>query len=172
MLFLVNAIVMGFAVVILEATFSAAAFARPRHTGMLASLAGVVNWIAVGWCVLRLIEVAVAGKLALVLTPKGMLFLAEVVLMLAGAAVLWSPARRARPMWQVRAAILFILGGALFRVNTYMVAFNPGPNYSYFPALPELLITFGLIASEIAVYIAAVKTFPILSGAAPAAARG
>jgi Ni/Fe-hydrogenase subunit HybB-like protein len=74
-------------------------------------------------------------------------------------------------MWQVRAAILLFLAGALFRVNTYMVAFSPGPHWSYFPALPELLITFGIIAFEVVLYIVAVKTFPILSGAAPAAAQ-
>ena len=52
-----------------------------------------------------------------------------------------------------------------------MVAFSPGPHWSYFPALPELLITFGIVAFEVVLYIVAVKTFPILSGAAPAAAQ-
>ncbi len=68
----------------------------------------------------------------------------------------------------MRAAILLLLGCALFRVNTYMVAFSPGQNYSYFPAIPELLITFGIIALEVILYIVAVKRFPILGGAAPA----
>ena len=74
-------------------------------------------------------------------------------------------------MWQVRAAILLFLAGALFRFNTYLVAFRPGPHWSYFPTVPELLITFGIFAFEVALYLAAVKTFPILSGAAPAAAQ-
>jgi Ni/Fe-hydrogenase subunit HybB-like protein len=58
----------------------------------------------------------------------------------------------------------------LHRVNTYLVAFNPGSNYSYFPAVPELLITFGVIAAEVAIYVAVVKTFPILQGRVPAKA--
>ena len=73
----------------------------------------------------------------------------------------------------VHAAILAwaVLGGALFRVNTYLVAFQPGERWSYFPAIPELLITFGIIALEVALYIAAVKRFPILSGVPATPAR-
>jgi Ni/Fe-hydrogenase subunit HybB-like protein len=59
----------------------------------------------------------------------------------------------------------------LFRINTYLVAFNPGDNWSYFPTLPELLITFGIIAAEVAIYIAVVKTFPILGGASRSPVR-
>ena len=44
-------------------------------------------------------------------------------------------------------------------------------NYHYFPSAPELLITFGIIAAEVAIYIAVVKTFPILGGSGPGPAR-
>ena len=93
--------------------------------------------------------------------------MAEVLLPLAAAAILLSERRR-QAMWQVRGAILLFLGAALHRVDTYLVAFRPGSAFSYFPAVPELLITFGIIAAEVAIYIAVVKTFPILEGPAPA----
>jgi len=97
--------------------------------------------------------------------------LVEVGLHLAGALLLWSPAGRASPRTQVQAAMLLLLGGTAFRINTYWIAYNPGPNWSYFPAVPELFITFGIVALELALYIAAVKIFPILSGGhAPAPA--
>ena len=168
LLFLVNCIVMGYSVVALEATFSSVVFRRPRHTAMLASLSNITAWIALGWVIFRLLVVAIDGELGLVASPKGMLFLGESVLILAGVAILFSAERRARSEWQVRAGILMLAGCALFRVNTYMVAFTPGPNYSYFPAVPELLITFGIMAFEVLLYIIAVKRFPILGGAAPA----
>ena len=60
--------------------------------------------------------------------------------------------------------MLLVLGGAVYRLNIYLVAFRPGQNWSYFPAVPELLITFGIVAAEIALYVAVVKTFPILAG--------
>ena len=138
---------------------------------MLASLSHVAAWVALFWVAFRLVEVAVAGKLPLVASATGIAFLAEILLAVAGAAILLSEERRARPVWQVRAAILLLLAGSLFRFNTYLVAFRPGSHWSYFPTVPELLITFGIVALEVVLYIAAVKTFPILSGAAPAAAQ-
>jgi Ni/Fe-hydrogenase subunit HybB-like protein len=170
LLFLVNCIIMGFAVVVLEATFSAMAFHRQRETVMLASLSHVAAWVAVGWATFRIVEVALRGKLGYLASGYGVAFLAEVGLLLIGAGILLSENRRSRAVWQVRAAIILLLGTALHRVNTYLVAFRPGPSYSYFPAVPELLITFGIIAAEVAIYIAVVKTFPILHGQAPAKA--
>ena len=43
------------------------------------------------------------------------------------------------------------------------MAFNPGPNWSYFPSVGEILITVGLVAGEIMLYILIVKIFPILT---------
>jgi Ni/Fe-hydrogenase subunit HybB-like protein len=167
LLFVVNCILIGFAVVVLEATFSAAAFGRPRETAMLASLSRVAAWVAVGWSIFRVGEAALAGKLGYLNSGYGIAFMAEVLLPLAAAAILLSE-RRHRAVWQVRGAILLFLGAALHRVDTYLVAFRPGSAFSYFPAVPELLITFGIIAAEVAIYIAVVKTFPILEGPAPA----
>lgn len=171
LLFLVNCIIIGYSVVILEATFSAVAFKRHRETAMLAALSKVAAWIALCWGAFRILEVAVAGELGLIASPKGLLFLTEVVLTLAGAAILFSEERRRQAPYQVRAAILLLLGGVMHRISTYMVAFSPGENYVYFPSLPELLITFGIIAAEIAIYLAVVKTFPILGGEARASVR-
>lgn len=170
-LFLVNCIVIGYAVVVLESSFSTAVFGRSRETRMLASLSRVAAWVALFWVAFRLVEVAVAGKLPLVASATGIAFLGEILILVAGAWILLSEERRAQSVWQVRAAILLFVAGALFRINTYIVAFNPGPHWSYLPTLPELLITFGIVAFEIVLYIAAVKTFPILSGAAPGAAQ-
>jgi Ni/Fe-hydrogenase subunit HybB-like protein len=170
-LFLVNCIVIGYAVVVLESSFSRAVFGRKRETAMLASLSHVAAWVALFWVAFRLVEVAVAGKLPLIASATGIAFLGEILILAVGALILLSKQRRAQPMWQVRAAILLLLAGALFRVNTYLVAFSPGPHWSYFPTLPELLITFGIVAFEILLYIAAVKTLPILSGTASPAAE-
>jgi Ni/Fe-hydrogenase subunit HybB-like protein len=172
-LFLVSCLVMGYGIVVCEAAFSAKAFGRPRETAMLSRLGGVAMWVALFWAVFRLGEVALAGELGLLASGLGVVFVAEVAMHLAAAVVLMSAARRADPVWQVRAGILLILAGMGFRINTYLVAFNPGDHWRYFPAIPELLITFGIVAAELALYIWAVKTFPILAGrsAQVAAAR-
>ncbi|HMD34873.1 MAG TPA: hypothetical protein VKH42_07890, partial [Vicinamibacterales bacterium] len=64
----------------------------------------------------------------------------------------------------VRAALVMLFAGALFRFDTYLVAFTPGAHWSYFPSVTEILITVGLVAAEIVAYVVIVKTFPILSG--------
>jgi Ni/Fe-hydrogenase subunit HybB-like protein len=57
-----------------------------------------------------------------------------------------------------------IFAGALFRFDTFLVAFTPGSNWAYFPSVPEMAVTVGLVAFEVLAYIVIVKTFPILSG--------
>ena len=63
-----------------------------------------------------------------------------------------------------RGAMCIALAGALYRFDTYLVGFQPGPGWHYFPSVAELFITIGLVAIELAIYIAVVKRFPILGG--------
>jgi Ni/Fe-hydrogenase subunit HybB-like protein len=57
-----------------------------------------------------------------------------------------------------------MFGGAVYRFDTYLVAFMPGAHWSYFPSVTEMLITVGLVSAELMAYIAIVKLFPILAG--------
>ncbi len=170
-LFLVSALIMGYGIVVIEATFSSWAFGRPRETEMLTKLSKVALWVGAFWVLFRLGEVALTGKLPLIASAKGAWFIAEVLLHLAAVVLLLSAARRASGVWQTRAGLLLVLGGTLYRVDTYLVGFMPGSNFSYFPALPEMFITIGFFAAEIALYIWAVRRFPFLSGHDAAAAR-
>lgn len=66
-------------------------------------------------------------------------------------------------------AMMLLLGGALYRFDTYLIAFNPGPGRAYFPAVPELFITVGFISAEVMGYIYFIRRFPFLPAEAPAA---
>jgi Ni/Fe-hydrogenase subunit HybB-like protein len=169
-LFLVSSLVMGYGIVVVEASYSAWAFGRPRETAMLARLAKVAMGVGAFWALFRLSEIAVAGKLPLLASGRGALVVLEIGLHAAAALVLVSAARRSNAVWQTRAGLLLVLGGALYRVDTYLVAFQPGANFAYFPALPEMAITIGFFAAEIALYVWAVRRFPFLAGH-PAPAR-
>ena len=57
-----------------------------------------------------------------------------------------------------------LLAGSLYRFDAYIVAYNPGENWSYFPSTLELLITLGVVGFEVFLYIVIVKRYPILSG--------
>ena len=169
-LFLVSSLVMGYGIVVVESTFSAWAFKRKPETEMLARLSKVALGVGAFWALFRVAEVAWSGELGLVAGPKGAWFVLEVALHLAAVVVLASAARRASGMWQARAGMLLVAGGALYRVNSYLIAFQPGGHFSYFPAVPEMAITVGLFSAEVALYIWAVRRFPILAGH-PAPAR-
>jgi len=161
---------MGYAVVIFESTLSSVAFKRPREGKLLAALGKVVVPFLWAWAGLRLVDLALRGKLALFAKPDGyvLLFLVEIALIVAPAVMLASPAKRADAGNLFRAALLMIFAGTLYRIDTFIVAFRPGAQYAYFPSLAEILATTGLVAIEILVYVFFVKRFPILTGAAPA----
>jgi Ni/Fe-hydrogenase subunit HybB-like protein len=170
LLFLVNCILMGYGAVVMEGHLAAKAFGRPAETRMLGRLAKVAYFVAIGWLAFRLIDVVVAGDLRYLASGLGVAFVIETLILVAAIVVLASEKSRMSSGGQFRAALLLLLAGTVFRVNVYLVAFQPGANWSYFPALPELLVTFGIIAAEIAIYVYVVRTFPVLSGA-PQATR-
>jgi len=163
-LFLVNCIIMGYGVVVLESHGAASAFGVRRETGMLASLAKVAMGVAWFFVAFRVVDVALRGQLGALASWYGLAVLVELGLLVAGAVILMSDAKRRSPRQQVLAALLLVLGGTVYRFNVYLVGFRPGSHWTYFPAVPELLITFGIVAAEIALYVAAVRTFPILAG--------
>ena len=172
LLFLISCLAMGYAVVVFESTLSSVAFKRPREGTMLAGLGKAVVPFLWAWAGIRLVDIALRGKLALFAKPDGyvLLFLVEMALVVVPAILLASPARRADPGALFRAAILMILAGTLYRIDTFIVAYRPGAQYAYFPSVVEILATAGLVAIEILVYVYFVKRFPILTGAAPARA--
>ena len=90
--------------------------------------------------------------------------LVELALFVLAGVLLATDAQRRAPANLFRAALVLLLAGAIYRFDVFLVAFQPGPHWSYFPNLTEILITTGLVAGEIAGYILLIKVFPILGG--------
>lgn len=175
LLFLVTCLIMGYAVVIFESAVSSVAFKRARETKMLADLSWVMVFVLAVFLTLRLGDLALRGRLPLVLAGdvQSFFFLVEIALFLAPAILLLPKARRENAGVQFRAAAMMMLAGTLYRFNVYLVGYNPGGGWSYFPSVPEMYITVGLIAFEVMAYVYIVKRYPILGGAAAVAeARG
>jgi Ni/Fe-hydrogenase subunit HybB-like protein len=93
-------------------------------------------------------------------------------LFLAPALLLLSRRWRMNPGIELIAAILMMLAGSLYRFDTFLVGFRPGPGWSYFPTVPEMLVTIGLVSFEVLAYLFVVKTFPIIHSGTPAPAAG
>ena len=174
LLFLVGCVGMGYAAVVVEATFSARAFGRPVERRMLASLAPVMAFAAAAFAVVRVVDVAARGRLGLALAADRHAALFWLEVLLASYAAVRLAARRTGedPGALLRAAALLAAGGALYRLDVYLVAFDPGNGWRYFPSVGEIAITLAIMAVETMIYVFAVRTFPILAApraAAPAA---
>ncbi|KAA0256068.1 Ni/Fe-hydrogenase cytochrome b subunit [Acidobacteria bacterium ACD] len=173
LLFLVSCLGMGYAVVVFESMLSAALLKRPRETRMLADLSKTMNAVLVGFVVLRFLDLLVRGRLGLMFAVDrhALFFWVETVLFLLPVVLLRSARLREDAGNLFRAAMVMMFAGTLYRFDTYLVAFHPGSQWTYFPSAPEILITVGVVALEVIAYVVIVKNFPILSGAPrPAAA--
>jgi len=168
-LYLISCIGMGYAVVVMESTLSSRAFGRRREDKMLASLSGVVSFVLFLFVAFRLGDLFLRGRGPLMISEGylSVMFWLEIALFLVPAVMLAGSRGRARIGTMFRAGIMIALGGSLYRFDSYLVAFNPGPGWAYFPSVPETVITLGLVAMEIMIFVMLVKSFPILSGTSP-----
>lgn len=165
-IFLLSCLSMGYAVVVFESAFSAMALKRSPETKMLASLAAAIVPVQIVVVAMRTADIFVRGQAGLLFAwnVRSALVWLEIALFAAPIVMLFSGENRRNLARLVRAAMVMMFAGALYRFDVYLVAFMPGAHWSYFPSVPELLVTVGLVAFEIAAYILIVKSFPILAG--------
>ncbi len=170
LLFLISCVAMGYGVVAMESTLATSVFKRPRETRLLARMAVVPAWLVVVYLILRLGDIVLRGRMGLAFHAniQAFMFWVEMALFIGGAAMLFSPKFKDTAKGQFQASMAVVLAGAVYRMDTYLVAYNPGKNWAYFPAVPELLITVGVVALEIMAYLYIVKRYPILGGVAAA----
>jgi Ni/Fe-hydrogenase subunit HybB-like protein len=160
--FLLSALAMGFAVTAVESIASSYFFRRPYETPMLANLARVTAGVVAAYLVLRLADLLYRG--APVLSSgflSGMFFL-ENLLYLVPLIFLVSPRTAQNLRVLFLAGLALLLAGAVYRFNAFLVGFSPGPGWCYFPAVPEIVITLGLVSLELMAYLYFVKRYPVL----------
>jgi Ni/Fe-hydrogenase subunit HybB-like protein len=165
LLFLISVIGMGYAVVVFESTLSSWLLRRPFETGMLGGLARIVAYITFVYLALRFGDLAARGALPLTVRSGWLSFCfwLETALFLVPALMALSGRVRANPGRLFQLAMMFLIGGALYRFDTYLVGFTSGPGWNYFPSITELFVTIGFISAEIMAYIYFIKRFPILT---------
>ena len=164
LLFLINCIYIGYSIAILESIISSHAFGRPFEVKELAGLASIIPWLTVLWLSVVIGDLAWRGQLgaALKFDFYSLFFLTEFLLVAIGSIILFNRKMRQSPRWLFITASFIVLGGALYRFNVYLIGFNPGKGWHYFPSFAELMITVGIVAFEILGYQVLVKIFPVL----------
>jgi Ni/Fe-hydrogenase subunit HybB-like protein len=166
LLFLLSCIAMGFGAVVMESALSAKFLGRKSETDMLAGLGFAMLPLLALYLGIRLIDLGVRGQFGALFAFDlySVMSLIELALFAAAGVMLLTDRQRRDAGNLFRAAMLLVLAGALYRFDVFLVAFQPGPNWSYFPSVTEILVTSGLVAGEIAGFIVLIKLFPIMAG--------
>jgi len=164
MLFLINCIYLGYAMVILESIVSSLVLEREYESDELAGLARLIPWLTVAWLAIRVGDLVQRDQLSAVFHGDfySGFFLAELFLMAFGSAPLFSGELRRSPRWLFISAAMMLLGGGLYRFNVYLIGFNPGAGWHYFPSFAEVMISVGIVALEVLCYQLLIKILPEL----------
>ena len=169
LLFLVSCIGMGYGAVVMEGAISSLWLNREPEREMLAGIGRTVMPVLVFYALLRVFDLVWRGQLnaLFALDHYSVMTLMELALFTAAPLMLLTDRQR-RDMGNLfRAAMVVLLAGSLYRIDTFLVAFNPGSHWFYFPSVGEIAITSGLVAIEVLGYIAIVRFFPILTAQRP-----
>jgi Ni/Fe-hydrogenase subunit HybB-like protein len=164
MLFLINCIYLGYAMVILESIIASRVLEREYERNELAGLARLIPWLTVLWLAIRVGDLVQRDQLSAVFHGDfySGFFLAEFFLMAFGSAPLFIGEQRRSPRLLFISAALMLLGGGLYRFNVYLIGFNPGTGWHYFPSFAEVMISVGIVALEVLAYQLLIKVLPEL----------
>ncbi|HEY0845754.1 MAG TPA: Ni/Fe-hydrogenase cytochrome b subunit [Noviherbaspirillum sp.] len=164
LLFLMTAVTTGFAIVIFECCLSASGFQQPLEMHLLSKMSKLMMWTVLAYVVIRFADLLVRGAIGNMFVPglKAFMFWIEMIAFIVPVALLWTESARNEPAKLFIAACCLMAGAFLLRVNAYFVGYETAPGWTYFPSVPEIMVTVGIIALEILGYILLVRTLPIL----------
>jgi Ni/Fe-hydrogenase subunit HybB-like protein len=174
LLFVGAALTMGYALVVVEATVISRSFRLPSEHALLSQLSKVVGGLLAGWLVVRWVDIVWRGALGDALEPSGLAlsFWFENALALFAVYAFLSPRARADEVMTFLGGIALMLYGFAYRINAYLIAYTPAVDgYSYFPSVPEFLVTLGVMSLEILLFLFFIKLFPVLHLPSRQAAR-
>ena len=164
LLYLLTAITMGYAVVLFESCVASSAERRRLEMHMLTPLAKVMLIFLAAYLVVRFGDLLVRGALSKAFVPsiEGLMFWLEMACFIAPLILIGAETNRRNPARLFLAGVLLMLGGALLRLNGFLIGYQTGDGFTYFPTLAEVLVTAGMFAVEILGYIVITRRFPVL----------
>ena len=162
--FLFTAFTMGFAIVAFESVLSSVTLIRPYETRILKGLCNIMVWVMIIFLGVRTVDLLRMGAwpLAFTFDTKAIAFWVEFLAGIAAIASLLPEANRANPRYVLLGATAMLLNGIMYRLNCYLVGYDPGQGWHYFPSTGEILVTLGIFSLEVILYLAFVKYLPVL----------
>jgi Ni/Fe-hydrogenase subunit HybB-like protein len=162
---LVSCLSMGYGAVVVLTSILKYTWNATTDRELFADMSKVNGGLLFLFALLRLGDIAVHGKLGYlgVFDFHLFFFLLEMALFLAPAFMFFSKKVQANEGRLFGAALLSILAGALWRVDVYLTAYNPGDGWEYMPSLGEITVTVGMAAVGMAVFILVSRLFPVVA---------
>jgi Ni/Fe-hydrogenase subunit HybB-like protein len=172
-LFLISCLSMGYGTVVVMVNILNVTWNAKRDQSLFASLSKVNGGLLFLYAALRLGEIVVHGKLRyLGFNGPTAWFVFEMALFLVPAFMFMS-AKVAQNRGQLfGAALLAVAAGSFYRVDTYLTMYRPvgwtsqGTPYqagwNYFPSIGETVVTIGMAAVGIAVFVLVSRLFPVV----------
>ena len=164
LIYLLSAIILGYGVVLFESCVAASAYRRQVEISMLNPMARVMLGIMGVYLLVRFADLIARGVLGQAFQPTfiALSFWIENACFIAPFLLIRSVEARRNPARLFLAGVAVMLGGILLRLNGFLIAFDTGPGWTYFPSVPELLVTIGIFAAEVLGYIVITRRFPVL----------
>jgi Ni/Fe-hydrogenase subunit HybB-like protein len=172
-LFLVSCLSMGYGTVVVLVNILRLGWNAKQDQKLFAEMSKVNAWLLLFYVALRLADIAWHGKLRFLgMNFPTLLFLAEMALFLAPALMFFSRKVQANQGRLFGAALLAVAAGAVYRVDTYLTMYRPAgwdsagaanpAGWDYFPSLGETIVTVGMAAIGMAVFIFVSRKFPVV----------
>jgi Ni/Fe-hydrogenase subunit HybB-like protein len=166
LLYLAAACLCGLGFVIFLLCIACLRYSRHLDITILNQLGNLLSWVCLGFLFLQCADLIFRGQIAAAFRfdKMSLLLIFQLGLILIPALVLRNSIARKTPLTLLNSAVLACLGGLSYRFIPTTIAFRPAPGATYFPSVPEFLITMGYIALGILAFRLAVKYFAVLPG--------
>lgn len=167
LLFLTSAFAVGYPMVVVETTIATSSLKLESEMNVLTPLSRITILLLGVYLVIKIGDLVSRGAYVTLLdgSAQSNAFLAEVGLgvVLPWCMLLFKAVRNSRRLL-FSAALMIVLGVMLNRFNVFVVSFHaPYATEPYYPALGEVLVTVGAVATIFFLYRVFVTWFPVLS---------
>ena len=165
LMFLISAIAVGFPVVVVESNISSRSFKLKSENHLFKGLLKFTPWVLGLYLILRLWDIIYYGKISLLFSTMGLLYIIELSLFAIIPLILLNlKSYKNNPGKMMNISMLIIAGLMLNRLNTYLIAFKTRPGWgAYFPSVGEILISAMLVSILFVGYKVLANYFPVLS---------